>query len=214
MPGKVITIAQQKGGSGKTTIASNIAVGLMKTGASVAILDTDPQGSLGRWFMLRVERFGEDTEPYLGFRTASAWGARYEAMSLAKTYDYVIIDTPPKLGLDGKPAIEIADLVIVPVTPSPVDIWATSPTLDMAISEDKAVLTVLNRASERMKITGDTRAALAEVGGEQATTTLGNRVLYAQVMNTGHSVIEKQKTGPAAQEINQLVSEIEDKIKV
>ncbi|MGI9400055.1 MAG: AAA family ATPase, partial [Rhizobiaceae bacterium] len=136
MPGRIITIAQQKGGSGKTTLSLNLAAALSANGRTVAILDTDPQGSLGRWFMSRCERRGDET-PDLGFRTASAWGARYEARELAKNYDYVLIDTPPKMGVDGRPAIEVADLIIVPVSPSPLDLWATEPTLELAKGEKK-----------------------------------------------------------------------------
>ena len=71
MAGKVIAVAQQKGGSGKTTIAVNLAVAFLRQGQSVALLDTDPQGSLGRWFMTRRERMGE---PGVEFTTSSAWG--------------------------------------------------------------------------------------------------------------------------------------------
>ena len=104
MAGKIITIAQQKGGSGKTTLAAHLAVAgiLRKPGTSVAILDTDPQGSLGQWYLKRCETLGEDNAG-LELRTASAWGAKLEARNLAKVHDLVIIDTPPKgrLGLQA-----------------------------------------------------------------------------------------------------------------
>ena len=72
MTGRIITVAQQKGGSGKTTVTVNLATALLKQGKSVALLDTDPQGSLGKWFMKRVETYGDD--PNLLFSTATAWG--------------------------------------------------------------------------------------------------------------------------------------------
>ena len=75
--GHVITVAQQKGGSGKTTVAANLAVAFARAGKSVAILDTDPQGSLGRWFMNRREAGIED----LAFSTASAWACPTNARS-------------------------------------------------------------------------------------------------------------------------------------
>ncbi|MEL6516481.1 MAG: ParA family protein, partial [Pseudomonadota bacterium] len=81
--GHVITVAQQKGGSGKTTIAANLAVAFARQGRSVALLDTDPQGSLGRWFMARRELGLEDLE----FSTASAWGVSYECDKLRKEHD-------------------------------------------------------------------------------------------------------------------------------
>ncbi len=212
MTGKVITVAQQKGGTGKTSLSANLAVCLKNKGKRVAILDTDPQGSLGHWFMARRERLGEDAID-LGFRTASAWGARYEANALAKEYDFVVIDTPPKMGIDGKPAIETADLVVIPVTPSPVDIWATTPTIDMAVSEKKPVLMVLNRASERMRITAETRQALQESGGALAETVLGNRVLYAEVMHEGYTITEKRPSGPGASEMKKLADEVSKAVR-
>ena len=113
MVGRIITVAQQKGGSGKTTIAVNLAVALRSRGHSVALVDTDPQGSMGRWFMERSEHYAEDEA--LDFSTSSAWGASYESDKLKKRFDFVIIDTPPKIDSDLRPALRVADLVLVPV---------------------------------------------------------------------------------------------------
>ena len=78
----VITIAQQKGGSGKTTVAANIAISAVQAGYSVAVIDSDPQGSLGRWFMARYEAMGGEAD--LKFATASAWGISFEVDQLKK----------------------------------------------------------------------------------------------------------------------------------
>lgn len=120
--GKVITVAQQKGGSGKTTLAINLAVEFARQGMKIALLDTDPQGSLGRWFMTRREALGD---PGLDLSTASAWGVSYECEKLRKTNDLVIVDTPPKVDADLRPALREADLVLIPVATSQVDLWAT-----------------------------------------------------------------------------------------
>ena len=78
MAGRIVTLAQQKGGSGKTTLAAHLAVAFARGGLSVAVLDVDPQGSLGEWFEAREKSLGEDATG-LVFRTASGWGARREA---------------------------------------------------------------------------------------------------------------------------------------
>ena len=126
--GKVITVAQQKGGAGKTTLAVTLAGVFVRQGLSVALLDSDPQGTLGRWFMTRLERLGA---PDLEFSTASAWGVGYEVRKLRSSHDIVIIDTPPKADSDLRPALREADLVLVPVTASHVDLWATDGVLDL-----------------------------------------------------------------------------------
>lgn len=212
MTGQVITVAQQKGGSGKTTISLNLAVALLASRSKVALLDTDPQGSLGQWFMARRENYG-DNEPDMGFRTASAWGARYEARELAKTYDYVIIDTPPKMGVDGRPAIEVANLVLIPVTPSPLDVWATEPTLELAQSEKKTTAFVMNRVPPRANIKQETRQKLNEINANCLKCEIGNRVLYAETAAVGLGVMEKRPNSAAAQEVQAFAREIKKLIK-
>ncbi|TMV58632.1 ParA family protein, partial [Thioclava sp. BHET1] len=160
MAGKVITIAQQKGGSGKTTLAVNLAVAFLKEGRSVAILDTDPQGSLGRWFMTRRERLGEAG---LEFSTASAWGVSYECEKLRKLVDVVLVDTPPKVDADLRPALREADLVLVPVSSSHVDLWATEGVLELAARERRRVVVVLNRAKAGTRLAEEVAQAAQEL---------------------------------------------------
>jgi len=204
MKGRIITIAQQKGGAGKTTLAANLALAFA-AGRRVAILDTDPQGSLGRWLLTRRERRGEAG---IGFRTASAWGARYEARELLKDHDLVIIDTPPKMGIDGRPAIECADLVIVPVTPSKVDLWATEPTLAMAAQEKKPALIVVNRAPPRSRLTAEVVAEAGRLGGTIAASVIGARIAFAETMGLGDGVTDRAGASIAAAEIAALTEEI------
>lgn len=207
MAGLIITVAQQKGGSGKTTVAAHLAVAFALSGKAVGLLDVDPQGSLGEWFERREAGMGEDGVG-LTFRTASGWGARREAKQLARDHDVVVVDTPPKSDLGIRPAIEMAGLVAVPVQPTPVDLWATTPTLDMAAKEGTASLIVINRALSRALLTAEMIAAAGELGHAVAAAHLGNRVAYPQSMGEGLTVLETAPGGPAAAEVEALAREI------
>ncbi len=206
MPGTVFTIAQQKGGSGKTTLAVNLALRFAQLGKSVAVLDTDPQGSLGRWYMARRDRFGDDTG--LEFGTASAWGVSYECEKLRKLHDVVIIDTPPKIDADLRPALRESDLVLVPVAASQIDLWATESVLELARRERRPALIVLNRVAARARLTGDMIAKIDAMDTPRAATALGNRVAFAEAMGLGLSVSDIGKSSMAAKEVAALVEDI------
>lgn len=207
MTGRIITIAQQKGGSGKTTLAAHLAVAwAKKRGIDVAILDTDPQGSLGEWFEAREERLGDEPGPT--FRTASGWGARREARSLARDHAFVIVDTPPKSDLDARPAIEAADLIVVPIQPSPVDLWATQPTIEMAEREGTGAVLVLNRVPPRARLTGEMADAIDGFDWRIAKARLGNRVGFAAAMGEGLTVLELSGNRRGAEEVETLAEEI------
>jgi chromosome partitioning protein len=207
MSGLIITVAQQKGGSGKTTVAAHLAVAFMLGGKSVGVLDVDPQGSLGEWFERRERTLGEE-DVGLVFRTASGWGARREAKQLARDFDIVVVDTPPKSDLEMRPAIEMADLVAVPVQPTPVDLWATAPTLAMVAKEGAGSLIVINRALSRALLTGEMIEAAGKLGHTVADAHLGNRVSYPQSMGEGRTVLETAPGGIAAEEVEALAREI------
>jgi chromosome partitioning protein len=212
MPGVIITIAQQKGGSGKTTVAPHLEVALGTRDKSVAIVDVDPQGSLGEWFERREARLGEEAID-LEFRTASGWGARREARNLARHHDFVVVDTPPKSDIEMRPAIEAADLVVVPLQPTPVDLWATSPTLQMIAKEGNNALLVLNRVVRRALLSAEMEAAARELGYRLAKSQLGNRVAYPSSMGSGSTVIEFEPSGLAAEEVRALAKEIRKQVR-
>ncbi|MFN3641645.1 MAG: ParA family partition ATPase [Gemmobacter sp.] len=200
----IITLAQQKGGSGKTTLAVHLGVAFARAGARVAFVDTDPQGSLGRWFMTRVETLGA---PGAEFSTASAWGVTYEAEKLRKSHDIVIVDTPPKADADLRSALRVADLVLVPVASSHVDLWATESVLDLCARERRPALIVLNRAKAGTRLGEDVAGAAAGLGVDLLAARFGNRIAYAEAMGRGLTAPELGR-GPAVDEVAALLAEV------
>ena len=208
MTGIIITVAQQKGGAGKTTLTAHLAVTwALENKHAVAILDLDPQGSLGEWLERREARLGEGNAG-LEFRTASGWGARREAQSLARNHDIVIIDTPPHADREARKAMEAAALVVVPVQPTPTDLWSTEATLVQAEAEKVPTLMVLNRVPPRARLTDRITAALAEFEAPVAKARLGNRVAFAECLDVGSTALEMRPTSLAAEEVRVLAREI------
>lgn len=202
---KVITIAQQKGGAGKTTLASHVAVALSQMGNRVAVVDIDPQGSLGYWHRIREERFGEDFTG-LHFSTLSGWRVGSEISRLRKVQDYIIIDSPPHTETEARTAIRCADLILIPMQPSPTDLWATKATLDLAKQERIPVKIVLNRVNTGTRLAG---AIMDELGEEDVTDAqLSNRVLFASSLLEGRCATEVEPSSPAAKEVKRLIKEI------
>ncbi|MCE5974261.1 ParA family protein [Sinirhodobacter sp. WL0062] len=207
MSGLVITVAQQKGGAGKTTLAVNLAVGFLQRGLSVALLDTDPQGSLGRWFMARRDVLGE---PGLEFSTSSAWGVSYEVEKLKRSVDVVIIDTPPKVDSDLRPALREADVILVPVAASHVDLWATEGVLDLARRENKRPKVVLNRVKRGTRLDAEVRESAEQLEADLLDAVLAHRVVYAETLGQGLGALEAARKGPAHAEVLALLAELTD----
>ena len=207
MLSKVITISQQKGGTGKTTLAVHLAIAFIKYhGLKVAIIDTDPQGSLGKWFMIREER--KVSNENLTFKTASLWGAQYESKTLKNDHDVVIIDTPPKIESDARPSIEAADLVLIPMAASHLDFWATGAIVDIAKKANKKILVQINRSSQRSKLINKTNDFIKSLDLSSTKTIIGNRQIYTSSMGEGKTAVEKQEKGSAVEEIKNLSEQI------
>ena len=207
MLSKVITVAQQKGGTGKTTLVVQLALTFIKYhNLKVAIIDTDPQGSLGKWFMIRSDKGISNTN--LTFKTASLWGAQYESKILKQDHDIIFIDTPPKIESDARPAIEAADLVLIPVAPSPVDFWATEGIIEIAKKAKRKILIQINRANYRSKLISKTHEYISSIKVKAIDTLIGHRQIYVAAMGEGKTVVEKQRKSKAVDEIKKISEQI------
>ncbi|OIQ97185.1 chromosome-partitioning ATPase Soj [mine drainage metagenome] len=211
MTATTIAIAQQKGGAGKTTIAAQLAVAWMRQGYRVALLDVDPQGSLSAWYGMRRRNGVADD---LVSQDVQGWKLSTEIDRLKAAYDILIVDTPPHAETDARVAVRAAGLILMPVQPSPMDLWASAPTLEMARKERTPALLVLNRVPARNRLTDTIRARIAEDDLPLADSMVGNRSGFAASMMDGKGVVETAPRSTAALEIIALADEIAGRLSL
>ncbi len=205
--GAVITVAQRKGGAGKTTLAAQLAVAWRLQGRRVALLDIDEQGSLQAWAEVRGRAVGGGNGG-LPVTHLSGWRLGPELSRLRGAAELILVDCPPHAETDAKTAIRASDLVLVPCQPNPLDLWATRETLAIAGRENRPALLVLNRVPPRGRSALAIREAIAAEGLPLAAASLGNRAAFAASMGEGRGVGETEPRSPAAEEIGALAGEI------
>jgi chromosome partitioning protein len=194
---KTIVLANQKGGVGKTTTAAHLAVEASRRGDRSGLIDTDPQGSLSAWWNAR-----EAKEPLLAHARPELLGETCDALK-AKGVQWVFVDTPPALTKDIRHVCAVADLVIVPVRPSPHDLRSVGATVTMIESLGKPICFVINSATKRARITGEAAIALSQ-HGTVSPAVIGHRVDFASSMVDGRTVQELDESSPSAAEVAEL----------
>jgi chromosome partitioning protein len=199
----VITVAQQKGGAGKSTLAANLAVALAEGGARVALLDADPQQSLARWHGLR----GTNARP-LAFEAPQGWRVEGALDRHRRSADVVVIDTPPHAETEARLAIRAANLVLVPIQPSLPDLWASEATFKLAEAERRPHRIVLNRMPHAGRLREVVLDELARRKAPVLDARLGNRNAFAAAFALGLGVTESEPRGTAAAEIRALASSL------
>lgn len=204
---RVIAVLNQKGGAGKTTLSIHLATALARDGRKTLLVDADPQGSALDWAAART---GDPLFPVAGLPKKSI---HKELPALAAGYAAVVIDGPPRVYDVAQSAILAADLVLIPVQPSPYDVWAAKEIVDLlgeaAVYKPgvKAAF-VINRKIVNTAIGRDVAAALAEYPVRVLDAAVCQRVLFAESAAQGLTVYDLVPGGPAAREIDALAAEV------
>ncbi len=206
---KVISILNQKGGVGKTTISVNLASAIAKKGKSVLLVDADPQGSALDWFASR----SDEMEPLFPVVGCAKPNLHKTIPDLGKGRDVVVIDGAPRVTDLARAAIMASDLVLIPVQPSPYDVWAAEEVVKLIKEaqiyrpEIQAAF-VINRKIAKTAIGRDIVDALEGFEVEVLDSTLSQRVVYAESAAVGVAVFEQDSKSYATREVNRLAKEV------
>ncbi|WP_280564148.1 ParA family partition ATPase [Chromohalobacter sp. 48-RD10] len=206
----IIGVLNQKGGVGKTTLAVNIAAALARTGKRVLLIDADPQGSALDW---AAAREGDPLFAVVGLPKPSI---HKELALVGEGYDVVVIDGPPRVTDLARSAIMASDIVLIPVQPSPYDIWAADEVVKLiqeasVFKENLKSVFVINRKIANTAIGRDVREALEAYDLPTLEASIVQRVAFAEAAAVGKAIYEQDRDGVASQEIKAVVSELQER---
>lgn len=203
----ILSILNQKGGVGKTTLAVHVATAVARQGARVLLVDADPQGSALDWSAMRS---GTPLFPVIGLPKAIL---HRELPTFAADYDHVVIDGPPRVYDVARSAIMASDVVVIPVQPSPYDVWAAKEIVDLlneasTFKESLRSAFVVNRKIVNTAIGRDVAEALAGYPVRVLDTAIGQRVAFAESAGQGSTVLDLDPNSAASREVLALTREI------
>ena len=204
---RVLAMASQKGGSGKTTLSGHLAVQAQLAGAGpVCLIDIDPQGSLADWWNER-----EAEMPAFAQTTVARLSTDLEVLR-QQGFKLAVIDTPPAITMAIQSVIQVAELVIIPTRPSPHDLRAVGATVDLCERAGKPLIFVVNGATPKAKITYEAAVALSQ-HGTVAPVTLHHRTDFAASRIDGRTVMEVDPKSRSAKEVVDLWDYISDRLE-
>lgn len=205
----ILAVLNQKGGVGKTTLSVHIAAALAKQGQRVLLVDADPQGSSLDWSAIRKVT---SLFPVIGLPKPSL---HKELPIIAKDYDSVIIDGAPRVYDVARSAILASNVVLIPVQPSPYDVWGAKEIVDLlkdatSFNEKLKSAFVINRKIVNTAIGRDVSQAIAEYKLTVLKSAICQRISFAESAASGQTVLETEPNSLASQEIENLVNEIKE----
>lgn len=203
----IISVLNQKGGAGKTTISTGIAAALGEAGYRVLLLDADPQGSSLQWSAVR------ELPPKFTVVGMPHGSIHKEIAQVSHGYDFVVIDGPPRVDAIAKSAIIASDLVLIPVQPSPYDIWAAEDIVTKVKEAQiyKPVIKcafVINRKITGTNLGREVNEALEKYEVPILEQAIYQRVAYAEAAITGRTLSELEAEGIAAREMEAVTSQL------
>lgn len=208
----IVGVLNQKGGVGKTTLSVNLAASLAKGGSRVLLIDADPQGSALDWAAAR------QSEPLFSVVGLPRPTVHKEIAQIGHGYDHIIIDGPPRVTDLARSAIMASDVVLIPVQPSPYDIWAADEVVKLideakVYNEKLKSAFVVNRKIANTAIGRDVGEALASYPIPSLTASVTQRVVFSESAAQGLAVYEMDAAGLAAGEVEALVAELKEFVK-